>query len=200
MSDANRFLSGVMAKTTVNRPVLARALRMETVPAIIDTFTVMYTEAVQAVPQDGKKLDRVQKILTSRNQDQQILAAALKALLAKHCTMLASRLESKDKDKVALSDIANNGFAVLIECKLHLDAAHVRDHVRGLIEILEYSESFGPRYHGNIATFVEGLWEDLGEFEAKTGKIDKDLIYELVVLKIMSDSQEKTMKEFRKQV
>ena len=166
MSDANRFLSGVMAKTTVNRPVLARALRMETVPAIIDTFTVMYTEAVQAVPQDGKKLDRVQKILTSRNQDQQILAAALKALLAKHCTMLASRLESKDKDKVALSDIANNGFAVLIECKLHLDAAHVRDHVRGLIEILEYSESFGPRYHGNIASFAEGLWEDLGEFEA----------------------------------
>ena len=68
---------------------------METVPAIIDTFTVMYTEAVQAVPQDGKKLDREQKILTSRNQDQQILAAALKALLAKHCTMLASRLESK---------------------------------------------------------------------------------------------------------
>jgi hypothetical protein len=129
MSDANRFLSGVMAKTTVNRPVLARALRMETVPAIIDIFTSMYTEAVQAVPQDGKKLDRVQKILTSRNQDQQILAAALKALLAKHCTILASRLESKEKDKVALSDIANNGFAVMIECKLHLDAAHVRDHV-----------------------------------------------------------------------
>ena len=94
--------------------------------------------------------------MKSRNQDQQILAAALKALLAKHCTMLASRLESKDKDKVALSDIANNGFAVLIECKLHLDAAHVRDHVRGLIEILEYSESFGPRYHGNIATFAVG--------------------------------------------
>ena len=93
MSDANRFLSGVMAKTTVNRPVLARALRMETVPAIIDIFTIMYTEAVQAVPQDGKKLDRVQKILTSRNQDQQILAAALKVLLAKHCTILASRLE-----------------------------------------------------------------------------------------------------------
>ena len=44
------------------------------------------------------------------------------------------------------------------------------------------------------------LWEDWGEFEAKTGKIDKDLIYELVVLKIMSDSQEKTMKEFRRQV
>jgi DNA-binding phage protein len=65
MSDVNRFLSGVMEKTTVNRPVLARALRMETVPAIIDIFTVMYTEAVQAVPQDGKKLDRVQKILTS---------------------------------------------------------------------------------------------------------------------------------------
>ena len=76
----------------------------------------------------------------------------------------------------------------------------MRDHVRGLIEILEYSESFGPRYHGNIATFAEGLWEDLGEFEERTGKIDKDLIYELVVLKIMSDSQEKTMKEFRKQV
>jgi hypothetical protein len=54
MSDANRFLSGVMAKTTVNRPVRARALRMETVPAIIDIFTVM-----------------------SWNQDQQILAAAL---------------------------------------------------------------------------------------------------------------------------
>ncbi len=36
--------------------------------------------------------------------------------------MLASRLERKDKDKVALSDIVNNGFAVLIECKLHLDA------------------------------------------------------------------------------
>ncbi len=146
MSDANRFLSGVRAKSTVSRPVLARALRMETVPTIIDTFTVMYTEAVQAVPQDGKKLEGVQKILTSRNQDQQILAAALKALLAKHCTMLASRLESKDKDKVALSDIANHGFAVLIECKLHLDAAHMRDHVRGLLEILEYSESFGPRY------------------------------------------------------
>ncbi len=200
MSDANRFLSGVMAKTTVNRPVLVRALRMETVPVIIDTFTVMYTEAVQAVPQDGKKLDRVQKILTSRNQDQQILTVELKSLLAKHCTMLANRLESKDKDKVTLSDIANNGFAVLIECKLHLDAAHVRDHVRGLIEILEYSESFGPRYHGSIATFAEGLWEDLGAFEERTGKIDKDLIYELELLKIMSDSQEKTMKEFRKQV
>jgi hypothetical protein len=40
----------------------------------------------------------------------------------------------------------------------------------------------------------------LGEFEERTGKIDKDLIYELEVLKIMSDSQEKTMKEFRKQV
>ena len=53
MSDASRFLPGVMAKTTVNRPVLARALRMETVPAIIDIFTAMYTEAVQAVPQDG---------------------------------------------------------------------------------------------------------------------------------------------------
>ena len=48
MSDANRFLSGVMAKATVNRPVLARALRMESVPAIIETFTVMYTEAVQS--------------------------------------------------------------------------------------------------------------------------------------------------------
>jgi hypothetical protein len=120
MSDANRFLSGVMGKTTVNRPVLARAFRMETLTAIIDTFTVMYDEAVQVVSQDGKKLDRVQKILTSRNQDQQILAAALKTLLAKNF---------------------NNGFAVLIECKLHLDAAYVRDHVRGLIEILEYSES-----------------------------------------------------------
>jgi hypothetical protein len=104
MSDANRFLSGVMAKTTVNRPVLARALRMETVPEIIDIFTTMYTDVVQAVPQDGKKLDRVQKILTSRNQDQQTLAAALKDLLAKHCTMLDSRLENKEKDKVALSD------------------------------------------------------------------------------------------------
>ena len=62
IGDANRFLSGVMAKTTVNRPVLARALRMETVPEIIDIFTAMYTDAVQAVPQDGKKLDRVQKI------------------------------------------------------------------------------------------------------------------------------------------
>jgi hypothetical protein len=57
MSDANRFLSGVMTKTTVNRPVLDRALRMETVPEIIDIFTTMYTDAVQAVPQDGKKLD-----------------------------------------------------------------------------------------------------------------------------------------------
>jgi len=35
------------------------------------------------VPQDGKKLDRAQKILTSRNQDQQILAVALKVLLVK---------------------------------------------------------------------------------------------------------------------
>ena len=77
MSDANRFLSGVMAKATVNRPVLARALRMETVPAIIDTFTVMYTEDVQAVPQDGKKYERVQKILMSLNQDQQILVEVL---------------------------------------------------------------------------------------------------------------------------
>jgi hypothetical protein len=118
ISDANRFLSGVMAKTTVNRPVLARALRMETVPAIIDIFTDMYTEAVQTVPQDGKKLDRVQKILTSRNQDQQILAAALKALLAKHCTILASRLESKGKDKVALSDIANNGLVPRKHCNV----------------------------------------------------------------------------------
>ena len=101
MSDANRFLSGVMAKVTVNRPVLTRALRMVTVPAIIDTFTVMYTEVVQTVPQDGKKYERVQKILMSHNQDQQILAAALKSLLAKHCAMLASRLDSKDKDKVA---------------------------------------------------------------------------------------------------
>jgi hypothetical protein len=58
MSDVNRFLSGVMTKTTVNRPVLVRALRMETVPAIIDIFTTMYTEAVQTVSQDGKKLDR----------------------------------------------------------------------------------------------------------------------------------------------
>jgi hypothetical protein len=124
-SDANRFLFGVMANTTVNRPVLARAFRMETVHSIIDTFTVMYTEAVQAVPQDGKKLDRVQKILTSRNQDQQILTSALNALLAKHCTMLTRSLENKDKDNVALSDIVNNGFAVLIECKLHLDAAHL---------------------------------------------------------------------------
>jgi hypothetical protein len=190
MSDVHRFLSGVMVKTMVNRPVLARALRMETVSTIIDTFTVMYTEAVQVMPQDGKKLDQVQKILTSRNQDQQILAEALKTLLSKHYTMLVSSLESKDKDKVVLSDIANNGFADLIECKLHLDTTHVRDHMRGLIEILEYSESFGPRYHGNIVTFDEGLWEDLGEFEERTGKIDKDLIYELEVLKIMSDSQD----------
>jgi hypothetical protein len=68
MSDANRFLSGVMLKTTVNRPVLDRTLRMETVPAIIDIFTVIYTEAVQTVPQDGKKLDRVQKILTGEGK------------------------------------------------------------------------------------------------------------------------------------
>jgi hypothetical protein len=60
---------------------------------------------------------------------------------------------------------------VMIECKLHLDAAHVRDHVRGLREILEYSESFGQRFHGNIATFADGLWDDLGEFEERTGKI-----------------------------
>ena len=40
----------------------------------------------------------------------------------------------------------------------------------------------------------------MGAFEERTGKIDKDLIFELEVLKIMSDSQEKTMKEFRKQV
>ncbi len=67
----------------------------------------------------------MQKILTSHNQDQQILATTLKALLTKHCTMLASRLENKEKEKVSLSDIVNNGFAVMIECKLHLDAAHV---------------------------------------------------------------------------
>ena len=93
MSDANRFHSGVMEKTTVNRPVLTRALRMETVSTIIDTFTVMYTEAVQVVSRDGKKLDRVQKILTSRNQDQQILTTTLKTLLVKNCTMLANRLD-----------------------------------------------------------------------------------------------------------
>ncbi len=120
--------------------------------------------------------------------------------MVKHCTILASRLKSKGKDKVALSDIANNGFAVMIECKLHSDEAHVRDHVRGLREILEYSESFGPRFHANIATFADGLWDDLGEFKERTGKIDKNLIYELEVLKIMSDSQEKPVKEFRKQV
>jgi hypothetical protein len=56
--------------------------------------------------------------------------------------------------------------------------------VRGLIEILEYSESFDPRYHGNIATFAEGLWEDLGEFEERTGKIDKNLIYELCAFEV----------------
>ncbi len=72
--------------------------------------------------------------------------------------------------------------------------------MRVLREILEYSESFGPRFHGKIATFADGLWDDLGEFEECTGKIDKNLIYELEVLKIMSDSQEKPMKEFRKQV
>ena len=83
MSDENRYLSGVMAKTTVNRPVLARALRMEAVPEFIDTFTVLYSEAIQAVPQDAKKIDKVRKILTSRAQDQQILAAALKALSVK---------------------------------------------------------------------------------------------------------------------
>jgi hypothetical protein len=155
MSDENRFLSGVMTKTTVNRPVLDRTLHMETVPEIFDIFTAMYTDAVQAVPQDGKKLDRVQKILTSRNQDQQILTVALKTLLAKHCTMLASRLESKEKDKVTLSDIANNGFAVMIECKLHLDTAHVRYHVRGLREVLGYV-IFGifwsevPQKHCNV--------------------------------------------------
>ncbi len=53
MSDENRFLSGVMTKTTVNGLVLTRTLRIETVPTIIDTFTVMYTEAVQVVAQDG---------------------------------------------------------------------------------------------------------------------------------------------------
>jgi hypothetical protein len=58
MSDVNRFLSGMMTKTTVNRPVLARVLRMETVTTIIDTSTVMCTEDVQVVSQDGKKLDR----------------------------------------------------------------------------------------------------------------------------------------------
>ena len=84
MSDVNRFLSGVMTKTTVNRPVLARTLRMETVTTIIDTFTVMYTETVQAVSQDGEKCERVQKILMTHNQDQQILAVALKTLLVKH--------------------------------------------------------------------------------------------------------------------
>ncbi len=159
MSDANRFLSGVMGKTTVNRPVLSRALRMETVSVIIDTFTVMYTEAVQAVPQDGKKLDRVEKILTSRNQDQQILTVDLKTLLAKYCIILAGRLENKDMDKVALSDIANNGFAVLIECKFYLDTGYVRDHVRGLLEILEYSESFG---RGTTETF-QRLPRDCGK-------------------------------------
>ena len=94
MSDANMFLSGVMTKTTVNRPVLSRTIRMETASAIIDTFTVMYTETVQAVPQDGKKYERVQKILMSLNQDQQILVEVLKSLLVKHCTKLANRLES----------------------------------------------------------------------------------------------------------
>ena len=43
-----------------------------------------------------------------------------------------------DKDKVAHTDIVNNGFTVLIECNLHLDTAHVWDNVRGLLEILEY--------------------------------------------------------------
>ncbi len=44
------------------------------------------------------------------------------------------------------------------------------------------------------------MWDELGAFEERTGKIDKTLIYELVVLEIMTDSQEKPMKEFRKQV
>ena len=83
MSDTNRFLSGVMTKVTVNRPVLTRTLRMERVSTIIDTFTVMYTEAVQPVPLDGEKYERVQKILMSHNQDQQILAVSLKTLLSK---------------------------------------------------------------------------------------------------------------------
>ncbi len=64
---------------------------METVSSIIDTVTVMYTEAVQTVPQDGKKLDRVQKILTSRNQDQQILEETLKTLLVKDCTIVGKQ-------------------------------------------------------------------------------------------------------------
>jgi hypothetical protein len=44
------------------------------------------------------------------------------------------------------------------------------------------------------------VWDELGTFEKRTGKIDKTLIYELVVLEIMTDSKEKSMKEFRNQV
>jgi len=63
MSDANRFLSGVMTKTTVNRPVLTRALRTETVlvfefyfircdvlQLLHDSSTIVYEKCICGVP------------------------------------------------------------------------------------------------------------------------------------------------------
>ena len=200
MQDVNRKLCGIFGKPLIGREALARALRAEAPEDVIEVWNHGYNQAIEGLPDDVKKAESVKKILTVRQQDQDLLAAALEELLAEHSAQLAERIRSRKNDVITVTDLNDKGFAIMTLAEVILDQEHVDKHVTSLFDLIAYPDSFEGRFFGNLANYAEKLREELDRFEQTTGVIDRDLVHRLLVIKVLTDSKAKPMEKYRSHI
>jgi hypothetical protein len=169
----------------------------------MEHWNARYSEAIKQLPHDQRRMERARNIELVRQQDQELLAVALEALLAEHNVQFSDTCKSK-RGAVHIDDITSKGFVLMLAAVSNFDTEHVEKHVsthvKALFDIMSFSESFKDRFHGNLANFNAELGTELDLFEQHTGVINRHLIHQLLVMDVMLTSDVKTISSWKKQV
>jgi hypothetical protein len=163
MRDVNRKLADLFNQATHKRTVLCEALRSEEPQLVMEHWNARYSEAIKQLPHDQRRMERTRNIELVRQQDQELLAVALEALLAEHNVQFSDTCKSK-RGAVHIDDITSKGFVLMLAAVSNFDTEHVEKHVKALFDIMSFPESFKDRFHGNLANFNAELGTELDLF------------------------------------
>ena len=95
MRDVNRKLADLFNQATHKRTVLCEALRSEEPQLVMEHWNARYSESIKQLPHDQRRMERARNIELVRQQDQELLAVALEALLAEHNVQFSDTCKSK---------------------------------------------------------------------------------------------------------
>ena len=166
--NVNRKLADLFNQATLKRTVLCEALRSEEPQMVMEHWNARYSEAIKQLPHDHRRMERAKNIDLVRQQDQELLAVALEALLAEHNVQFSDTCKSK-RGAVHIDDITSKGF--VLAAVSNFDTEHVEKHVKALFDIMSFPASFKDRFHGNLDNFNAELGTALDLFEQHTGVI-----------------------------